>query len=86
MIYTVRNIANFCDVDFGFIRRILEANEMRPSAIWGNANEKHGYTFYQLFLLKQTIEQLIQKTIFFDIENEEVFMVKESKMNFNPEM
>lgn len=82
MIYTVRNIADFCDVDFGFIRRILESNEMRPSAIWGNANEKHAYTFYQLFLLRQSIEQLIQRNVFFDNENEEVFMVFESKMNY----
>jgi len=80
MIYTVRNIADFCDVDFGFIRRILEVNEMRPSVIYGNANEKHGYTFYQLFLLRHSIEQLIQKNVFF--ENEEIFLIKESKMNY----
>lgn len=58
---------------------------MRPSAIFGNANEKQGYTFYQLFLLQQTIEQLTQKDIFFDIENEEVFMIYESKINYEPE-
>jgi hypothetical protein len=80
MIYIVRNIADFCDVDFGFIRRILESNEMRPSVIYGNANEKNGYTFYQLFLLRHSIEQLVQKNVFF--ENEEIFLIKESKLNY----
>ena len=38
--YTIKNIADFCDVDYGFIRRIIDGNELRPSAIYGNANEK----------------------------------------------
>lgn len=82
MIYTVRNVADFCDCDYAFIRRILENNEMRPSDIYGNANEKKGYTFYQVFLLQHCIRQLTWKNIIFDFENEEVFMIKESKMNY----
>lgn len=81
-IFTVRNIATFCDVDFGFIRRILDSNEMRPKVIFGNRNEKKGYSFYQLFLLKPILEQLIQKEINFDIDKEEVFLTYESKLNY----
>lgn len=54
MIYTIKNIAEFCDVDFGFIRRIIESNELRPKLICGNANEKKdiafiSYLLYSLF-------------------------------------
>lgn len=82
MIYTVRNIADFCDVDYGFIHRIIDSNELRPKLIYGNANEKKGYTFYQLYIIKELIEQLIQKDIYLDFENEEVFTIYESKLNF----
>jgi hypothetical protein len=81
MIYTVRNIAEFCDVDFGFIRRIIDSNELRPKIICGNANEKKGYTFYQLYIIKELIEQLIQKDIYLDFENEEVYTIYQSKLN-----
>ena len=81
MIYTVRNIAEFCDVDFGFIRRIIDSNELRPKLICGNANEKKGYTFYQLYIIKELIEQLIQKDIYLDFENEEVYTIYQSKLN-----
>jgi hypothetical protein len=81
MIYTVRNIAEFCDVDFGFIRRIIDSNELRPKLIYGNANEKKGYTFYQLYIIKELIEQLIQKDIYLDFENEEVYTIYQSKLN-----
>lgn len=81
MIYTVRNIAEFCNVDFGFIRRIIDANELRPSKIYGNANEKKGYTFYQICIIKSFIEQIMQKEIVIDIENEEVYAVYESRIN-----
>lgn len=78
--YTIKNIADFCDVDYGFIRRIIEINEIRPSTIHGNANEKKGYTFYQLYIIQQLLEQLAQKEMFFDFENEEIFMIKESNL------
>ena len=81
MMYTINNIADFCGVDYGFIRRIIDVNELRPSAIYGNANEKKGYTFYQLFIIQQFLEQLAQKEIFFDFENEEIFMIKESNLD-----
>ena len=82
MIYTIRNIADFCDVDFGFIRRIVNANELRPKAIYGNANEKLGYTFHQINIFKDLLEQITQKNIYLDFETEEVFMIYESKGNF----
>jgi hypothetical protein len=80
MIYTINNIADFCNVDYGFIRRIIDANEIRPNAIYGNANEKKGYTFYQLYIIQQFLEQLAQKQLFFDFDNEEVFMIYESNL------
>jgi len=82
MTYTIRNISDFCDVDFGFVTRIINSNELRPTKIYGNANEKKGYSFYQMFIIKQFIEQLIQKDIFFDFDKEEVFTVYESRMNY----
>jgi hypothetical protein len=80
MIYTVRNIAEFCDVDFGFIRRIIDSNELRPKLIRGN--EKKGYSFYQLFIIQAFLEQLSQNNLYFDFENEEVYTIYESKLNF----
>ena len=80
MIYTIKNIADFCGVDYGFISRIIEQNEIRHSTIYGNANEKKGYSFYQLFIIQQFLEQLAQKEIFFDFKNEEIFMIKESNL------
>jgi hypothetical protein len=76
--YTINNIADFCDVDYGFIRRIIDGNELRPSAIYGNANEKKGYSFYQLYLIQQLLEQLAQKEMFFDFENEEIYSIYQS--------
>ncbi len=81
MIYTIKNIADFCDVDYGFINRIIDSNELRPKLIYGNANEKKGYTFYQLYIIKELIEQLIQKDIYLDFENEEVYTIYQSKLN-----
>jgi hypothetical protein len=81
MIYTIKNIADFCDVDYGFIKRIIDSNELRPKLIYGNANEKKGYTFYQLYIIKELIEQLIQKDIYLDFENEEVYTIYQSKLN-----
>jgi len=82
MIYTVRNIAEFCDVDFGFIRRIIDSNELRPKLICGNANEKKGYSFYQLFIIQFFLEQLSQNNLHFDFENEEIYTIYQSKLNF----
>jgi len=78
MIYTVRNIAEFCDVDYGFIKRIIDANELRPKLIC----EKKGYNFYQLFIIQSFLEQLSQKNLHFDFENEEVYTIYQSKLNF----
>lgn len=80
-LFSVKNIADFCNVDFGFIRRIIEVNEIRPKEVRGNANEKKGYTFYQLYVIQLFLEQLAQKDILFDFENEEVYTVYESKIN-----
>jgi hypothetical protein len=80
MIYTIKNIADFCDVDYGFIRRIIESNELRPKLIRGN--EKKGYSFYQLFIIQAFLEQLSQNNLHFDFENEEIYTIYESKLNF----
>jgi hypothetical protein len=79
MIYTVRNIAEFCDVDFGFIRRIIDSNELRPKLIYGNSK---GYSFYQLFIIQSLLEQLSQNNLHFDFENEEIYTINESKINY----
>jgi hypothetical protein len=81
MIYTIKNIADFCDVDYGFINRIIESNELRPKLICGNANEKKGYSFYQLFIIQAFLEQLSQNNLHFDFENEEIYTINESKLN-----
>ena len=81
MIYTIKNIADFCNVDYGFIRRIIDSNELRPKIICGNANEKKGYSFYQLFIIQAFLEQLSQKNLYFDFENEEIYIINESKIN-----
>jgi hypothetical protein len=81
MIYTINNIADFCNVDYGFINRIIDSNELRPKIICGNANEKKGYSFYQLFIIQAFLEQLSQKNLYFDFENEEISIIYESKIN-----
>ena len=80
MIYTIKNIADFCNVDYGFIRRIIESNELRPKLIRGI--EKKGYSFYQLFIIESFLEQLSQNNLYFDFENEEIYTIYESKLNF----
>ena len=81
MIYTINNIADFCNVDYGFINRIIDSNELRPKIICGNANEKKGYSFYQLFIIQAFLEQISQKNLYFDFENEEISIIYESKIN-----
>ena len=81
MIYTIKNIADFCNVDYGFIKRIIDSNELRPSIIYGNANEKKGYSFYQLFIIQSFLEQLSQNNLQFDFENEEIYTIYQSKLN-----
>jgi hypothetical protein len=39
---------------------------------------KKGYSFYQLFIIQQLLEQLAQKEMFFDFENEEVYSIYQS--------
>ena len=80
MIYTINNIADFCNVDYGFVRRIIESNELRPKLIRGN--EKKGYSFYQLFIIQAFLEQLSQNNLHFDFENEEIYTIYESKLNY----
>lgn len=80
MIYTIKNIADFCNVDYGFIRRIIDSNELRPKLIYGN--EKKGYSFYQLFIIQAFLEQLSQNNLHFDFENEEIYTINESKLNY----
>ena len=82
MIYTIKNIADFCSVDYGFIKRIIDSNELRPSVIYGNANEKKGYSFYQLFIIQSFLEQLSQNNIHFDFENEEIYTINQSQLNY----
>jgi hypothetical protein len=82
MIYTIKNIADFCNVDYGFITRVIDSNELRPKLIYGKANEKKGYSFYQLFIIQSFLEQLSQNNLHFDFENEEIYTINESKLNF----
>lgn len=81
MTYTIKNISNFCNVDYGFIKRIIDANELRPTATCGKHNEKKGYTFYQIYIIQSMLEQLMQRPIHLDFETEEVYTVYESKLN-----
>ena len=79
MIYTIKNIADFCNVDYGFIHRIIDSNELRPKIICGNSK---GYNFYQLFIIQSLLEQLSQNNLHFDFENEEIYTINESKINY----
>lgn len=82
MMYTVKTIANFLGVDYGYIERVIEAHHLNPVPLFGLANLKRGYTFYQLYLIQQSLEQVSRKNISFDIDEEEVFIIYGSKMNY----
>ena len=81
MTYTVNNIANFCGVDYDTISRIIEANHLKPVPLYGLANLKKSYTFHQLLIIQNALQQISYYDLYFDIENEEVFMIYSSSIN-----
>jgi len=75
--YSIRVIADFCGVDMGFVRRIIESAGLQnlPTNTW----ERY-YTFYQLELIRYELEQLIQNRIEF-INGDTIISIFESKLN-----
>lgn len=76
--YTINDIADFLNVDRGFVRRIIESNDFRPTLKYG---KEFTYSFYQIMLLQPYLEQLGQMKINIDIENCEIYSILESKSN-----
>jgi hypothetical protein len=74
--YSIRVIADFCGVDMGFVRRIIESAGLQPlpTSTW----ERY-YTFYQLELIRYELEQLIQNRIEF-INGDTIISIFESKL------
>lgn len=77
MNFTINDIANFLGVDRGFVRRFMEANEVRPTKKIG---EEMTYTFFQIILFRPLLEQLGQNDIYIDIEQQEIYSIIESKL------
>jgi len=81
MTYTINNIANFCGVDYGYIERIIETYHLKPVPLYGLANLKKSYTFHQLLIIQNALHQISYYDLYFDLVNEEVFMIYGSSIN-----
>jgi hypothetical protein len=79
--YTIKTIANFLGVDYGYIERIIETYNLKPVPLYGLANLKKSYTFHQIFIIQKSLQQASNKQISFDLVNEEVFIIYQSKVN-----
>ena len=79
--YTIKTIANFLGVDSGYIERIIEAHHLKSSPLYGLANLKKSYTFHQLLIIQNALQQISYYDLYFDLENEEVFMIYGSSIN-----
>jgi hypothetical protein len=79
--YTIKTIENFLSVDYDTISRIIEAHHLKPVPLYGLANLKKSYTFHQLLIIQNALQQISYYDLYFDIENEEVFMIYSSSIN-----
>jgi len=79
--YTINNIAYFCGVDYGTIERIVEGHGLNALPLYGLANLKKSYTFHQLLIIQNALQQISYYDLYFDIVNEEVFMIYGSQIN-----
>jgi hypothetical protein len=79
--YTINNISNFCGVDYDTISRIIEAHHLNASPLYGLVNLKKSYTFYQLLIIQNALQQISYYDLYFDLVNEEVFMIYGSQIN-----
>ena len=81
MTYTIKTIANFLNVDYGYIERIIETYHLKPVPLYALANLKKSYTFHQLLIIQNALQQISYYDLYFDIVNEEVFMIYSSSIN-----
>ena len=79
--YTIKTIANFLGVDYGYIERIIETYHLKASPLYGLANLKKSYTFHQLLIIQNALQQISYYDLYFDLVNEEVFMIYGSSIN-----
>jgi hypothetical protein len=79
--YTIKTIANFLGVDYGYIERIIETYHLKPVPLYGLANLKKSYTFHQLLIIQNALQQISYYDLYFDLVNEEVFMIYSSSIN-----
>jgi hypothetical protein len=81
MTYTIKTIANFLGVDYGYIERIIETYHLKPVPLYGLSNLKKSYNFHQLLIIQNALQQISYYDLYFDIVNEEVFMIYSSSIN-----
>jgi hypothetical protein len=79
--YTINNISNFFGVDYDTISRIIEYNHLKASPLYGLSNLKKSYNFHQLLIIQNALQQISYYDLYFDIVNEEVFMIYGSSIN-----
>ena len=81
MMYTINNIANFCGVHYNTISIIIEAHHLKASPLYGDKYLKKAYTFHQLYIIQKSLQQISYYDLYFDLVNEEVFMIYSSSIN-----
>ena len=79
--YTIKTIANFLGVDNGYIERVIESHNLKPVPLYGPSNLKKSYNFHQLLIIQNALQQVCYYDLYFDIVNEEVFMIYGSSIN-----
>lgn len=77
--FTILNIANLCDCDTEFVRRVIENREIRPLPTYGIYKSRL-YNIHQLELIRKELEQLARTEIYIDLKKEEIYTLKLSEL------